>query len=133
MATVDEIIEQIEKLSVLDLVKLTKELQEKWGVSAAAAMPAMVMAAPVGGAGAAPVEEAPTEFNVILTGLADASKKVNVIKVVRELTSLGLGEAKAVVEGAPKTVNAAVLSKEDAEAMMKKLVEGGATAEVKPA
>ena len=96
MATVNEIISQIEQLSVLDLVQLTKDLQEKWGVTAAAAVAA---AAPAAASAAAPaVEEAPTEFNVILTGLADPGKKINVIKVVRELTNLGLKEAKDLVE-----------------------------------
>lgn len=130
MANVAEIISQIEQLSVLDLVELTKTLQEKWGVSAAAAMP-MMAAAPVAAA-AAVVEEAPTEFNVILTGLADPGKKVNVIKVVREITALGLKEAKELVESAPQPVKETV-SKEEAASLKAKLEEGGATVEVKPA
>lgn len=131
MASVDEIISQIEQLSVLDLVQLTKTLQDKWGVSAAAAMPMMAM--PTGGAAAAaPVEEAPTEFNVILTGLADPGKKINVIKVVRELTNLGLKEAKDLVEGAPKPIKEGT-SKEDATALKAKLEEAGATVDVKAA
>jgi large subunit ribosomal protein L7/L12 len=132
MANVEEIISQIEQLSVLDLVSLTKTLQDKWGVSAASAMPMMM---PMAGAvaGAAPVaEEAPTEFNVILTGLADAGKKIGVIKVVRELTSLGLKEAKDLVEGAPKPIKETV-SKEEAATVKAKLEEAGATVDVKPA
>lgn len=130
MASVDEIISQIEQLSVLDLVQLTKTLQDKWGVSAAAAMPMMAM--PTSAAAAAPVEEAPTEFNVILTGLADPGKKINVIKVVRELTSLGLKEAKDLVESAPQPIKEGT-SKEDAAALKAKLEEAGATVDVKAA
>ncbi len=132
MAKLDEIIAQIEELSVLDLVQLTKTLQEKWGVTAAAAMPMgmpMMAAAP---AAAAVEEEAPTEFNVILTGLAATDKKINVIKVVRELTGLGLKEAKDLVEGAPRPVKEGV-SKEEAATLRAKLEEGGATVDVKPA
>jgi large subunit ribosomal protein L7/L12 len=129
---VDDLIAEIEKLSVLDLVKLSKALQDKWGVSAA---PVAVAAGPaVGGGGgaaepAAPVEEQ-TEFNVILTGVADPTKKINVIKVVREITQLGLKEAKELVDGAPKPVKEAV-SKEEAAQVKAKLEEGGGTAEVK--
>jgi large subunit ribosomal protein L7/L12 len=135
MAKLDEIISQIEELSVLDLVTLTKTLQDKWGVSAAAAMPMgmPMMAAPGAGAAAAVAEEeAPTEFNVVLTGLADPGKKINVIKVVRELTGLGLKEAKDLVESAPKPVKEGV-SKEEATALKTKLEEGGATVDVKAA
>jgi len=129
MANVDEIITQIEQLSVLDLVQLTKVLQEKWGVSAASAV---AVAAPTGVATTvAAVEEAPTEFNVILTGLADPAKKINVIKIVRELTALGLKEAKDLVEAAPKPIKEAV-SKEESETLKAKLVEAGGTVEVKP-
>jgi large subunit ribosomal protein L7/L12 len=133
MASVNEIIAQIEQLSVLDLVELTKTLQDKWGVSAAAAMPMMAMpaaGAPAGGAPAA-VEE-PTEFNVILTGLADPTKKIGVIKVVRELTNLGLKEAKDLVEGAPQPIKEGT-SKEDATSLKAKLEEAGATVDVKAA
>lgn len=131
MAKVDEIISQIEQLSVLDLVQLTKTIQEKWGVSAAAAMPMMGM--PVAAAAApAAEEEAPTEFNVILTGLSAADKKIGVIKVVRELTSLGLKEAKDLVEAAPKPIKEGT-TKEDAAAIKAKLEEAGATVDVKAA
>lgn len=128
---VDDLIAEIEKLSVLDLVKLSKALQDKWGVSAA---PVAVAAGPVAAGGgaaeaAAPVEEQ-TEFNVILTGVADATKKINVIKVVREITQLGLKEAKELVDGAPKPVKEAV-SKEEAAQIKAKLEEGGGTVEVK--
>ena len=131
MATVDEIIGQIEQLSVLDLVQLTKALQDKWGVSAAAAMPMMQMAVPgAGGGGAAPAVEEPTEFNVVLSGLADPAKKIGVIKVVRELTNLGLKEAKDLVEGAPQPVKEGV-SKEESQSVKAKLEEAGGTVDVK--
>lgn len=121
----DQIIEAIEKMSLLDIVDLYKTMQDKWGVTPmAAAAPAA--AAPV--AAAEPVEEK-TTFDVILTAF-DAAKKINVIKVVRELTSLGLKEAKDLVEGAPKAVKESV-TKEEAEEMKTKLTEGGATVEVK--
>ena len=129
---VDDIIAEIEKLSVLDLVKLSKALQDKWGVSAA---PVAVAAGPaVGGGGgaaepAAPVEEQ-TEFNVILTGVADPTKKINVIKVVREITALGLKEAKDLVESAPKPIKEGV-SKDEAAAIKKKFEEVGAKVEIK--
>jgi len=134
MATVEEIVDQISGLNVLDLSKLVKALEEKFGVSAAA--PAMMMgamaAAPAAGGGAAapvaaPVEEK-TEFDVILK--AFWPNKINVIKVVRELTGLGLKEAKDLVEAAPKAVKEAI-TKEDAEAARAKLVEAGAEVEVK--
>ena len=127
---VDDLIAEIEKLSVLDLVKLSKALQDKWGVSAA---PVAVAAGPAtGGAAAepaAPVEEQ-TEFNVILTGVADPTKKINVIKVVREITQLGLKEAKDLVDGAPKPVKEAV-TKEEAAQLKAKLEEAGGTVDVK--
>jgi large subunit ribosomal protein L7/L12 len=127
---VDDLIAEIEKLSVLDLVKLSKALQDKWGVSAA---PVAVAAGPAAGAAAAepaaPVEEQ-TEFNVILTGVADPTKKINVIKVVREITQLGLKEAKDLVDTAPKPVKEAV-SKEEAAQVKAKLEEGGGVVEVK--
>ena len=127
---VDDLIAEIEKLSVLDLVKLSKALQDKWGVSAA---PVAVAAGPATGAAAAepaaPVEEQ-TEFNVNLTAVADATKKINVIKVVREITQLGLKEAKDLVEGVPSTVKEAV-NKADSETMKKKLEDAGAKVEVK--
>ncbi|MHB9026022.1 MAG: 50S ribosomal protein L7/L12 [Armatimonadota bacterium] len=125
--TKDEIIEAIEKMSLLDIVDLYKTMQDKWGVTP---MAAAVAAAPAAAA-AAPAEEVEekTTFDVILTGF-DAAKKINVIKVVRELTSLGLKEAKDLVEGAPKPVKEGV-TKEDAEETKKKLEEGGATTEIK--
>jgi len=127
---VDDLIAEIEKLSVLDLVKLSKALQDKWGVSAA---PVAVAAGPATGAAAAepaaPVEEQ-TEFNVNLTAVADATKKINVIKVVREITQLGLKEAKDLVDGAPKPVKEGV-SKEEAAQLKAKLEEAGGVVEVK--
>ena len=131
MASVNEIITQIEQLSVLDLVQLTKTLQEKWGVSAASAV-AAGPATSTGPATVAVVEEAPTEFNVILSGLADPTKKINVIKIVRELTNLGLKEAKALVEAAPKPIKEGV-SKEESATLKAKLEEAGGTVEVKSA
>lgn len=125
--TKDELIKAIEGMTVLELSELVKALEEKFGVSAAA--PVMAMAgAPAGGAPGAAAEEK-TTFDVILTSAA-ADKKIQVIKVVRELTSLGLKEAKDLVEGAPKPVKTGV-SKEDAATMKKKLEESGAGVEVK--
>jgi large subunit ribosomal protein L7/L12 len=120
-----DIIDAIANLSVLELSELIKDLEEKFGVSAAAA--AVAVAAAPAAAGAAAAEEK-TEFDVILTGAGD--NKVNVIKAVRELTSLGLKEAKDLVDGAPKAIKEGV-SKADADAAAKKLIEAGATAEVK--
>lgn len=119
-----EILDAIASMTVLDLSELIKEMEEKFGVSAAAAA-VSVAAAPT--AAAAAVEEK-TEFDVILTGAGD--NKVNVIKAVRELTSLGLKEAKDLVDGAPKAIKEGV-SKADADAAAKKLIEAGATVEVK--
>jgi large subunit ribosomal protein L7/L12 len=123
MADLAKIVDELSGLTVLEAAELSKMLEEKWGVSAAA--PVAVAAA--GGAGAAAVEEK-TAFDVILA--AAGAQKINVIKVVRELTGLGLKEAKDLVEGAPKPVKTGV-SKEDAETMKKKLTEAGATVEVK--
>ncbi len=123
MADLAKIVDELSGLTVLEAAELSKMLEEKWGVSAAA--PVAVAAA--GAAGAAAVEEK-TAFDVILA--AAGAQKINVIKVVRELTGLGLKEAKDLVEGAPKPVKTAV-SKEDAETMKKKLAEAGATVEVK--
>jgi large subunit ribosomal protein L7/L12 len=120
-----EILDAIASMTVLDLSDLIKEMEEKFGVSAAAAAVA-VAAAPAAG-GAAAVEEK-TEFDVILTGAGES--KVNVIKVVRELTALGLKEAKDLVDGAPKAIKEGV-SKADADAALKKLIEAGATGEIK--
>ncbi|HEY7418413.1 MAG TPA: 50S ribosomal protein L7/L12 [Ktedonobacteraceae bacterium] len=124
--SVDTIIADIEKLNVLELVELTKTLQDKWGVSAAPVAAAAVPAAAA--EAAAPVEEK-TEFDAILTEV-DPSKKINVIKVVRELTGLGLKEAKAVVDEAPKPVKEAV-TKEEAEKIAAKLTEAGAKVTIK--
>ena len=121
------IIDEIEKLNVLELVELTKTLQEKWGVSAA---PVAAAAAPVAAAAevaAAPVEEQ-TEFDAVLTEVGP--NKINVIKVVRELTGLGLKEAKAVVDEAPKAIKEAV-SKEEAEKIAAKMAEVGAKVTIK--
>lgn len=121
---VAELIEQIDKLTVLELSDLVKQLEEKYGVSAAA--PAMMMAAP-GAAAAAPVAEK-TEFDVVLASAG--AEKIKVIKAVREITSLGLTEAKAFVESAPKAVKEGV-AKDEAESIKKKLEEAGATVEIK--
>ena len=121
-----QILEEISKMTVLELSQLIKDMEEKFGVSAAAAT---VMAGPAagGGAAAAPKEEK-TEFTVMLTAVGD--NKVNVIKAVREVTSLGLKEAKDLVDGAPKPVKEGV-SKADADAIAKKLTDAGAKAEIK--
>jgi large subunit ribosomal protein L7/L12 len=126
MADINAIADQIQGLTLLEASQLVKMLEEKLGVSAAAAA---VAAAPAGGAAAAaaPVEEK-TEFTVILTGAG--ANKINVIKAVREVTSLGLKEAKDLVDGAPKPVKEGV-SKEEAETIKKKFVDAGATVEVK--
>ena len=120
-----EILDAIANMTVLELSQLIKEMEEKFGVSAAAA--AVVAAAPVAGAAAAPVEEQ-TEFSVILTAAGDS--KVNVIKVVRAVTGLGLKEAKDLVDGAPKAVKEGI-SKADADAIQKQLTEAGAACEIK--
>jgi large subunit ribosomal protein L7/L12 len=120
-----EILDAIAEKSVMDIVELVKMMEEKFGVSAAAAV---AVAGPAAGPAAAAVEEK-TEFTVVLAGI-DAAKKVNVIKVVREITGLGLKEAKDLVEGAPQTVKEGV-AKADAEAMKKKLEEGGGKVELK--
>lgn len=122
----DDLIKAIETMTVLELSELVKALEERFGVTAA--MPAMAMAAAGGGAAAQAVEEK-TSFDVILTSIA-ADKKIQIIKVVRELTSLGLKEAKDLVEAAPKPVKTGV-AKEEAETMKKKLEEAGAKAEIK--
>lgn len=120
-----KILDAISNMTVLELSQLIKDMEEKFGVSAAAA--AVAVAAPAAGA-AAPVAEEQTEFSVILTGIGD--NKVNTIKVVREITGLGLKEAKDLVDGAPKAVKEGV-SKADAEAVAKKLNDSGAKAEIK--
>jgi large subunit ribosomal protein L7/L12 len=120
----EEFISQIDQLTVLELNNLVKALEEHYGVSAAAA----VAAAPAAGGAAAPVVEEKTEFDVVLK--AAGEKKINVIKAVREVTSLGLKEAKDLVESAPATVKEAV-TKDEAEAIKKKFEEAGATMEIK--
>ena len=119
--------EQLEEMSVLELVELKKALEERWGVSAAAAAPMMVAAAGGGGGGDA-AEEEQTSFDVVLTGTGD--KKIQVIKVVRELTGLGLKEAKAVADEAPAPVKEGV-AKDEADQIKAKLEEAGASVEVK--
>ena len=125
MADLAKIVEDLSALTVLEAAELSKLLEEKWGVSAAAAV--AVAAPAAGGAGAAAVEEQ-TEFDVILTG--DGGNKINVIKEVRAITGLGLGEAKALVEGAPKAVKEGV-NKAEAEDIKKKIEEAGGTVELK--
>ncbi len=125
--TKSEVLEWIDQATMLEISDLVKSLEEKYGISAAAAMPVAVGGAPAAGGGAAAAEEK-TEFNVILSAVGD--KKINVIKVVREITSLGLKEAKDLVEGAPKPVKEGV-SKEEAETIKKKFEEAGATVEIK--
>jgi large subunit ribosomal protein L7/L12 len=124
MSVVAELVEKIEKLTLLEAVELKKALEEKFGVSAAA--PMMMAAAPA--AGAAPAAEAQTEFTVELT--EGGAQKINVIKVVREATGLGLKEAKDLVDGAPKVVKEG-LNKADADALKKKLEEAGAKVALK--
>jgi large subunit ribosomal protein L7/L12 len=126
MAELSKLVSDLSALTVLEAAELAKMLEEKWGVSAAA--PIAVAAAAGGGAAAAPVEEAKTEFDVILTGFGE--KKVNVIKEVRAITSLGLKEAKDLVEAAPKTVKEGV-NKEEADKIKKQLEEAGATVEIR--
>ena len=124
--TVEQIAEQLDKLTLLEAAQLSKVLQEKWGVSAAAPMAAAAAggAAPAG----APAAEEKTEFDVILSGAGD--KKIQVIKVVRELTGLGLKEAKDLVDGAPKAVKEKI-TKAEADDIKKKLQEQGAAVQVK--
>jgi large subunit ribosomal protein L7/L12 len=130
MADIQAIANDLSGLTVLQVAELVKTLEEKWGVSAAAAAPVMVAAAgaPAAGGGAAAAAEEKTEFAVHLTSAGD--KKINVIKVVREVTSLGLKEAKDLVDGAPKVVKEGV-SKEEAATIKKKFEEVGATVEIK--
>jgi large subunit ribosomal protein L7/L12 len=120
-----EILDQISSMTVLELSELIKAMEEKFGVSAAAAVAA---AAPAAGGAAAPAAEEQTEFTVVLTTIGD--NKVNVIKAVREITGLGLKEAKDVVDGAPKAVKEGI-NKADAEAAKKKLEDAGGKADIK--
>ena len=124
--TKEQVIEFIEKMSVLELAEMVKELEDKFGVSAAAPV-AVAAAGPAGGAEAAEAEEK-TEFDVVLTAVGD--KKINVIKVVRAITGLGLKEAKDLVDGAPNTVKEAA-GKEEAEGIKTQLEEAGASVELK--
>jgi len=126
--TKEEIIKAIEEMTVLELSELVKTLEERFGVSAAAPVAMMAAAPAAAGAPAAAEEEEKTEFDVILK--AAGPNKINVIKVVREVTSLGLKEAKDLVDGAPKPVKEGV-SKEEAEQIKKKLEEAGAEVEIK--
>lgn len=124
MADINALVDQLSALTVLEAADLSKALEEKWGVSAAAAV---AVAGPAAGS-AAPAAEEQTEFDVILTG--DGGKKINVIKEVRAITGLGLTEAKTLVESAPKAIKEGV-SKAEAEETKKKLEEAGATVELK--
>jgi large subunit ribosomal protein L7/L12 len=121
-----EVLDAISSMTVLELSELIKDMEEKFGVSAAAAT--VAVAAPAGGAAAAPAAEEQTEFTVMLTAAGD--NKVNVIKVVRAVTGLGLKEAKDLVDGAPKPVKEAI-PKKDAEDILKQLTEAGGKAEIK--
>jgi large subunit ribosomal protein L7/L12 len=128
MADINAIAEQIQGLTLLEASQLVKLLEEKLGVSAAAASVAVAAPAGGGGAAAAPAAEEKTEFTVVLT--AAGANKINVIKAVREVTSLGLKEAKDLVDGAPKPIKEGV-NKDEAEAIRKKFTDAGATVEVK--
>jgi len=125
MADLNKIVDELSALTVLEAAELSKLLEEKWGVSAAAAV---AVAGPAAAAAAGPAAEEQTEFDVILTG--DGGKKINVIKEVRAITQLGLGEAKALVESAPKAIKEGV-SKAEAEEIKKKIEEAGGTVELK--
>jgi large subunit ribosomal protein L7/L12 len=124
---IEKIVEEIKGLTLLEAAELVKKLEETLGVSAAAAAPVVVAAGAVGAAAAAPAEEQ-TEFTVVLSSVG--ANKINVIKAVREVTSLGLREAKDLVDGAPKPIKEGV-TKEEAEAIKKKFTDAGATVEVK--
>lgn len=128
MADQNQIIESLEGMTVLELNELVKALEEKWGVSAAAPVAVAGAGAAAAGGGDAAAEEEKTEFDVVLTDVG--GNKIQVIKAVREITSLGLKEAKDLVDGAPKAIKEGV-AKEDAEAAKAKLEEAGAKAEVK--
>ena len=128
MADINAIADQIQGLSLLEASQLVKLLEERLGVSAAAAAVAVAAPAAGGAAAAAPVVEEKTEFTVVLTAVG--ANKINVIKVVREVTSLGLKEAKDLVDGAPKPIKEGV-NKDEAESIKKKFTDAGATVEVK--
>ena len=125
MADINGLVDQLSALTVLEAADLAKALEEKWGVSAAAAVAAAPAAA---GGAAAPAAEEQTEFDVILTG--DGGKKINVIKEVRAITGLGLGEAKALVEGAPKPIKEGV-NKDEAQKIKKQIEDAGGTVDLK--
>ena len=125
MADIQKLIDELSKLTVLEAAELAKGLEEAWGVSAAAAV---AVAGPAAGGAAAPAAEEKDEFDVILTG--DGGKKINVIKEVRAITGLGLGEAKALVESAPKPIKEGV-NKDEAEKIKKQIEEAGGTVELK--
>jgi large subunit ribosomal protein L7/L12 len=122
----NEVLEYIDQATMMEISSLVKKIEEKYNISAAAAMPMAVGGAPAAGAAAPPEEK--TEYNVVLAAVGD--KKINVIKAVREVTSLGLKEAKDLVEGAPKPIKEGV-TKEEAENIKKKFEEAGATVEIK--
>jgi len=127
-ATVDSIVEQISGMTALELSELKKALEDKFGVTAAAPMMGMPMMMPGAGGGAAPAEEEKTEFDAVLAAAGDA--KLNVIKAVREITGLGLKEAKDLVDGAPKPIKQGV-SKDEAEKIKKAVEEAGGKVEIK--
>lgn len=126
MADIEKLVEQLSELTVLEAAELSKALEEKWGVSASAAV--AVAAAPGGAGGDAPAAEEKDEFDVILTG--DGGKKIQVIKAIRPITGLGLGEAKALVESLPKPLKEGV-NKDEAEEIKKAVEEAGGTVELK--
>jgi len=126
--TKEDVIKYIEEMPVLELAELVKELEDRFGVTAAAPMAVGMAPAATSGAAAAPAEEEQAEFDVVLTGFGD--KKIQVIKAVREVTSLGLKEAKDLVEGVPQPVKEKVI-KEEADKIKQKLEEAGGTAEIK--
>lgn len=126
--TKNEVMEWIDQATMLEITDLVKSLEEKYGISAAAVMPVAVGGAPAAGGAAPAAAEEKTEFNVILAAVGE--KKINVIKAVREVTNLGLKEAKDLVEGAPKPIKEGV-SKEEADAVKKKFEDAGATVEIK--
>jgi len=126
--TKEQIVEALSNMTVMELNELRKELEEKWDVTAAA--PVAAVAAGVAAPGGAPAEEAPTEFDAILTGFGE--KKIQVIKEVRSITGLGLKEAKELVEGVPKPVKEGV-QKEEAEKIKKQIEDAGGTVDIKPA
>jgi len=126
--TKNDVLAWIDQATMMDISDLVKSLEDKYGISAAAAMPVAMAGGQAAGAEAKPAAEEQTEFSVVLAAVGD--KKINVIKAVREVTSLGLKEAKDLVEGAPKPIKEGV-SKEEAESIKKKFEEAGATVEIK--